>query len=231
MRRSPSNSDATMRRSRRTLIAMRGAAGLRLGVVACLLLVLCCWCGAGHAAAAGTADDERVDREKASKVKAAILFNFAKFVTWPDGVFAGDGANGSIVIGVVNDKEFAEVVKQTVAGKKVGERAVEVRVIAGASEKAESVAAQIGRCQIVYVGAMSIERWRAVHAALEATGSPAVLTVGDDDAFAERGGMIEFVLLDGKITLQVNRDAAEASKLKISANLLKLATIVKTTSS
>lgn len=50
-----------------------------------------------------------------------------------------------------------------------------------------------------------------------------VLTVGDVRNFAERGGMVGFVVSDKKIKLEVNTKAADEVDVKISSKLLGIA--------
>ena len=57
-----------------------------------------------------------------AQVKAAYLFNFARYVTWPDQAFGAPDA--PIRICVVGDDGFREVLADPVAGKHVGERTV-----------------------------------------------------------------------------------------------------------
>jgi hypothetical protein len=54
-----------------------------------------------------------------------------------------------------------------------------------------------------------------------------LLTVGEEDGFAEAGGMINLKLQDGKIHLEINVVAAERAQLRLSSKLLSLARIVK----
>ena len=42
--------------------------------------------------------------ESAAQVKAAFLFNFTKFVEWPE------PSDGSLIIGIAGDDDFAEIV-------------------------------------------------------------------------------------------------------------------------
>jgi hypothetical protein len=61
---------------------------------------------------------------------------------------------------------------------------------------------------------------------LAALGREPVLTVGESPRFAERGGMIEFVVEDSRVRFAVNASAAEAAGLALSSELLRVATTV-----
>jgi hypothetical protein len=58
------------------------------------------------------------------QIKAAFLFNFARYVEWPTGAF--ESSDATLRICMVGSGDFASVVSETVASKNVGDRAVEV---------------------------------------------------------------------------------------------------------
>lgn len=144
------------------------------------------------------------------QVKAAFLFNFAKFVDWPAQSFKSAG--DPIQICLLGPNPFGKALSEAIAGKSLGERKFALRQIADFSQAAT--------CQMVWVGA---QRKHALDAPL-----CGVLTVGDTDGFAASGGVIGFKVDGGKIKLEINLDAAEQSQLRISSKLLSLAQIVKT---
>ena len=77
------------------------------------------------------------------QVKAAFLYNFAKFVEWPPGTFAI--STDPIGICIVGQNPFGSALENMVQGKKVGDRAFEVRRLADTQ--------QASQCQILFVGA------------------------------------------------------------------------------
>ncbi len=148
------------------------------------------------------------------KVKAAFIYNFAKFIEWPDGHFVSDDT--PFVIAVVGDDPFNGALDQAVAGKRVGTHPVEVRHF-DSDEKPES-------CEIVFITDKDDETESRIIAQLS---GKAVLTVGDSDNFNANGGAIRFFTQDSKIHFEINTDATDNAKLKISSKLLKLARICK----
>jgi hypothetical protein len=62
---------------------------------------------------------------------------------------------------------------------------------------------------------------------LDASSGAGVLTVGDFDQFAERGGMIQLIKEGNKFRFAINVDAVNASRLRISSKLLQLAELVR----
>ncbi len=143
------------------------------------------------------------------QVKAAFLLNFGKFVEWPD-------AKGDLEICVLGDDPFGSTLDETVAGRSVGKRAVKTRRIGSVSAA--------GGCSILFVSRSESGSVDTILSSL--SGSP-VLLVADLERFAKRGGMINFVESDKKIRFEINERAAKKAGLKISSQLLRLATIVE----
>ena len=83
---------------------------------------------------------------------------------------------------------------------------------------------ELKSCQIVYV--TDLEERRQVEALRAVRGLP-VLTIGDVEGFSEVGGMIGLGATAGKVSFEINNEAAQAVGLKISSQLLKLATNVR----
>ncbi len=75
---------------------------------------------------------------------------------------------------------------------------------------------------IVFVAAGEEARLRASQAIV-----PGVLTVGESPGFAERGGVIRFILVEDKVRFEINQGAGEIAGLRLSGQLLKLATLVR----
>ncbi|HMD47440.1 MAG TPA: YfiR family protein [Bryobacteraceae bacterium] len=169
----------------------------------CSLLVLALLAGAAFAGDLPDSSDEY-------RVKALFLFNFAKFVEWPNAL-PGDG----ISIGILGDDPFGDMLAQTIAGKTVNGHGFIVRHV-----KPE----QARQCQIVFVAASERKHVRAV---LDAVAGSPVLTVGDMHGFAQAGGVIDFEIIDSKVRFEVNLEAAERARLKLSSKLLSLAKIVR----
>ncbi len=81
-----------------------------------------------------------------------------------------------------------------------------------------------GVVRIVFISSSEKDRFRPILTALRGSG---VLTVGDTAGFAEMGGVINFILVDNRVHIEINLDAAKVQRLKISSRLLRLAQIVR----
>lgn len=169
-------------------------------------------------AGAGPLCAQTLDEAKATKVKAAYVYNFAKFATWPASAFESDVA--PLVIGVVGPDDIAGVLERVVSGKTVNGRSIEVRRIADISD---STAAALRDCHLLYVCACESDHVAQLWRMME---HQPVLVVSDMDGFAERGGMIGLALDGSRIVFEIHRGAVERAGLQLSAKLLKLARIV-----
>ena len=148
-------------------------------------------------------------------LKAAFLFNFIKFVRWPEAAFKGPGA--PLTLCVPGPDPFGDALG-ALAEKTVQNRPLAVHHPTAVESRCD--------CQVVFISRAQDGRLAELLAA--AAGKP-VLTVGETPGFAQKGGVINFFTQDQKLRFEINVDAARAAGLEISANLLKLARIVHTT--
>jgi hypothetical protein len=148
------------------------------------------------------------------QVKAAFLYNFAKFIEWPARSYAAPG--DPIVICILGQNPFGDALSETVRGKVWAGRPFAVRLISELPPKS--------KCQIVFVPSSDRQLFRSMVASLK---GGAILTIGDTPGFIDDGGIINFKLEDGKIRFDVNMEAAGQAQLSISSKLLSLAQSVK----
>jgi hypothetical protein len=160
----------------------------------------------------GAAADVRAPSADEWQIKSAFIYNFTKFVEWPD---AALGASQPIVIGVLGEKPLAQQLAAVVAGRNVNGRSIEVRSVRTAAEARAT--------QLLYVAAAEESRYAAMRD--ELADSP-VLTVGETPSFSVTGA-IGFVQEGEKLRFEINVDIAERSQLKISSQLQKLAAVVR----
>jgi hypothetical protein len=146
-------------------------------------------------------------------VKAAFLLKFADYVEWPD-----RGASGPFVVAVLGADPFGGTLDAMLAGKEVKGRPVAVR-------RYTSPADAVAEANILFVG---LSDRADLERALEAAEGRPVLTVGDSEHFASRGGIVGLRLQGAVVRFDINLGQAERSGLRISSQLLKLARIVRT---
>jgi hypothetical protein len=148
-----------------------------------------------------------------SQVKASFVFNFARYVEWPAGVFATPQAP---LVLCVAAKDALGGALAAIEGKTVQGRVLQVRRGVKSDE--------IKSCQILFVPESEAP---ATMELLRKVGRLPVLTIGEREGFAAAGGCIGFVPGDERVRFEINPDAASRAGLTISSQLLRLATIVR----
>jgi hypothetical protein len=147
------------------------------------------------------------------QVKAAYLFNFLKFVEYPNESFADPLA--PIVIGVVGDDPFGSALPQVVTGKTVQGRDLVIRNYRDGEE--------LRGAHILFISASEKKRLPMIFSNLHGS---SVLTVADMEGFLDAGGMIQFLNENDRVRFAINLDATTQARLKLSSKLLSLAKVV-----
>jgi hypothetical protein len=147
------------------------------------------------------------------QVKAAYLYNFAKFVEWP--AVDAESASEPFRFCVLDEPSFEAELKRIVNGKTIAGRPANVVGVQN-GEQSRS-------CQILFISSSHDARSRPI---LDLLHSASVLTVGESERFLEQGGVINFVLQEDRVHFQVNRKAANEAGLRISARLLSVAKLI-----
>ncbi|HUS23942.1 MAG TPA: YfiR family protein [Candidatus Binatia bacterium] len=147
------------------------------------------------------------------KVKAAFLFNFARFVSWPARKLGDDGA--PLWLCVLEPDLFDGVLEEMVADKSVDGRPMAVRRSARVDD--------LRSCHIVFIGGRDSA---ALAAPLEALRGAGVLIVTE----AERplpGAAVRFLIDEGRVRLEINTAATAREQLQVSSRLLSVAQVVR----
>ena len=144
------------------------------------------------------------------EVKAAYIYNFAKFIDWPMNAFSTKGA--PINIGIIGDNEFGALLENIVKDKTVKEHAIQVHLI--------KWPADLHTCHMVYVGSSEQKRFRQIVDSLQ--GYP-ILTITEVEESSQAKGIMNLFVEGGKVQFEVNIALAEKAQLKISSKLLRLA--------
>jgi hypothetical protein len=180
----------------------------RLTAFGAIVLISVCVAFAGPgASSAGSVETSEF------QVKAAFVYNFVKFVQWPRDSFPATG-DVPISICVLGQDPLGDAL-ESLKGLTAYGRNISVRRIAGQAE--------IDRCQVLYICKSERDAIVNILKGMKA----GVLTIGDMRSFASTGGIINFVIVDNRVSFEINVDAAEKARLRISSQILKLAKIVK----
>jgi hypothetical protein len=145
-------------------------------------------------------------------IKAAFLYNFAKFTTWPRAALSDPGAPLNVC--VLGEDPFG-LALESIEGKMVKERKLLTRHLAGAKG--------VDRCHLLFISASETERLDWI---LKSLNHAPVLTISDMPGFAQAGGVIGLKTIEDKIRFEINMAAAERAGLRLSSKLLSLAEIV-----
>jgi hypothetical protein len=146
-----------------------------------------------------------------STLKAAFLYNFAKFAEWPADAPPAD----PLTICVVGDLLIGDALEETVKGRTIDGRKV---VVSRPSLDG------IRGCHVLYLAGFDGKRMQQIVDDLK---SAPVLTVGDREQFAQGGGIAGLFVEQGRMRFAINVEAAQRCRVRISSRLLSLAKIVK----
>ena len=183
----------------------------RLGILIVALSVSLSWAPEAIAQAPDSSDSSEY------LIKAGFIYNFAKFVEWPATAFAQ--SDSPIVIGILGTDPFGNLIDRIVENKKIGARGIVVKRLKWGTDLKD-----LKECKILFVGASEKAHLDDL---VQIVKSLPILTVGETPGFAERGGVIRFVLEDNRVRFEINVEAARQADLTISSRLLTLARIIQ----
>lgn len=141
-------------------------------------------------------------------LKAAFVYNFARFTTWPADLPAGD----TFVICVMGDNAIGDALQRTVAGRMLSERPIVVTHVAATSPKRA--------CRVLYIAGLPAGETASVVAELK---DAPVLTISSIEGFASIGGMTQFFFEHGQLRFRIHLESAKRAGLQISSRLLVMA--------
>jgi hypothetical protein len=151
------------------------------------------------------------------QVKAAYLYNFGRFVKWPQP--ASGEKNDSFAVCVLGQDPFGQTLDAALTGETLDGKPVKIRRLAKAQDAVD--------CRILFV---SLTEERHLKEILAVIDQPGVLTVSEIPGFSQRGGIIQFVAEGDRVRFEINLANAESSRLVLSSELLKVAATVRRSS-
>lgn len=150
--------------------------------------------------------------ESEYQVKAAYLYNFAKFIRWPGIAFKNQ--KSPLVIGVLGQNYFDETL-ELLSIKTVRDRPVKIRYFTTLND--------VDTCHMLYISSNNLAENGL---ALKKLVNRPIVTVGDDPQFAANGGVIQFITIRNRLRFIINLNVAKANGIQIDSQLLSLATEV-----
>jgi hypothetical protein len=151
---------------------------------------------------------------KEFELKAAYLYNFAKFTSWPEGTFADESA--PIVVGVMADERVGAALSKLVKGHPLNRREVLVRTLTRGDDARG--------LQVLYIDKTQETVLQSMAPAFSRTG---LLTIGESERFSQLGGTIRLLVEGDRLQFEISAAAAQRVGLSLSSQLLMLAKTVR----
>ena len=144
------------------------------------------------------------------EIHAAMLFNFIKYIQWPN-----EGEGGEFVVGVIGDDNVFNTLNQWYNGKPKGSKKYVIKKLSSADESSS--------CQVVYVGKSKSKDFDNIKSSIE---GKSILTITDGNGLGQKGSCINFKVIDGKLKFELNQTTVTSSNLKVSTQLSSMAIII-----
>ena len=178
---------------------------------------------------AAQAEDD-LAREREYKIKAAFLYNFIKFVDWPE----GKAVNGDIItVGIIGKNPFGQAF-DPVKDKKIKDRKLVVKQFPGLEQyktKAEDKTkykeeyyakykSALEKCHVLFISSSEKDYVKEITSLVK---DSSLLTVSELKDFLNDQGVINLLMEEKKVRFRINVTAARQAKLKMRSQLLRLA--------
>ena len=147
-----------------------------------------------------------------TKVKAAYLYNFLRFVQWPENV----KLESNICVFGVKESYRSAFSSMVAISKKTKKIKIDFF-------KSDEEVNKLSTCQILFITEKASNKSIALIEYLKSNEGHHILTVGESEEFINNGGMINFIRIKDKIRFEINQDAANNAGLKISSQVLRIA--------
>lgn len=146
-------------------------------------------------------------------LKAAFVYNFAKFTEWPPDALPD---RAPLVMCVIGDAAVAQSLESAVRGRQIGRHALVVQQM--------KVDGPLRTCHVLYASDLDNDLAAQM---LDVVKRLPVLAVSDLNRFAQMGGTAQLFIEGDRMRFAINVDAAQRNRLHLSSQLLALARLVK----
>jgi hypothetical protein len=144
------------------------------------------------------------------EVHAAMIYNFIKYVQWPN-----EAEGGDFVVGVIGEDDVFNTLKTWYDGKPKGSKKYVIKKLTGAAEA--------GTCQVVYLGKSKSKEFENIKNSIA---GKSVLTITDQNGLGQKGSCINFKVVDGKLKFELNQATVSSANLKVSGALSSMAIVI-----
>jgi len=145
------------------------------------------------------------------RIHANIIYRFTKYIDWPNNRKSGD-----FIIGIVGDSPLYDDLKSLSANKTVGNQKIVV-IKMSPSENSYN-------CHILFI---SEEESSSLKRIANLTAGASVLIISESNGLARKGACINFITVDERLKLEINKSNVEQRNLRIASELLELGIIIK----
>lgn len=144
------------------------------------------------------------------EIHAAMLYNFLKYIQWPNEADGGD-----FVVGVMGEDDVFNTLKNWYDGKPKGSKKYVIKKLNSAAEAAS--------CSVVYLGKSKSREFGDIQTAVS---GKSVLTITDSSNLGQKGSCINFRVIDGKLKFEINQASVSGASLKVSSQLASMAIMI-----
>lgn len=144
------------------------------------------------------------------EVHAAMLYNFIKYVQWPN-----EAEGGEFVVGVMGEDDVFNTLKTWYDGKPKGSKKYVIKKLASAADAAT--------CQVVYLGKGKSKEFENIK---NSVAGKSILTVTDGNGLGQKGSCINFKVVDGKLKFELNQATVNSANLKVAGALTSMAIMI-----
>jgi hypothetical protein len=144
------------------------------------------------------------------EIHSAMLYNFIKYVQWPN-----EGEGGEFIVGVLGEDDVFNTLKLWYDGKPKGGKKYLIKKLTSPTE--------VPGCAVVYLGKGKSGQFDQIKGSI--SGKP-VLTITNNNGIAEKGSCINFKVVEGKLKFEMNQSTFSSANLKVSSQLSSMAILI-----
>lgn len=146
----------------------------------------------------------------AHEVYSMMVFNFTRYVQWPE-----SGSSNEFVIGVIGNTDVFATLNTWYGGKSKGSQKYVIKKFNSANE--------VSDCQVLFIDKTKSAEFDAITTKVKGKNT---LLITDKNGLGEKGSSINFKTVDNKLKFELNQKAIEASNLKVSSSLSSMAILI-----
>ena len=144
------------------------------------------------------------------EIHSAMLFNFMKYIQWPN-----ESEAGEFILGIFGEDDVFNTMKTRYDGKAKGTKKYVIRKLANAAEAAN--------CNVVYLGRSKNREFENIKIA---TTGKHILTITDSANLGQKGSCINFKVINEKLKFEINNASITEADLKVSSQLTSMAIVI-----